>query len=163
MKRKPIRIDWDELEVAFSNHDEELVYYLDMVTGKVVLEGEGGDDDEYEVPEDYNPHAPPPMSDPPRPDDSTRAYVTPMDTAMKLEWMKEFLAKPDNELDADVAARLREAAEADDPAGQLRAILQEAAEARDAWYLHRSDRLHDTMQQWLDEHGVTVIDPAPWA
>ena len=35
MKHKPIRLDWDELEVAFTNHDEEIVYYLDLVTGNV--------------------------------------------------------------------------------------------------------------------------------
>ena len=36
MKRKAIKIDWDELESAFDNKNEELVYYLDRVTGQVV-------------------------------------------------------------------------------------------------------------------------------
>ena len=49
MKRKPIRIDWEALEDAFNNRDEELVYHLDRITGRVELEGEGeeGDDDEF--------------------------------------------------------------------------------------------------------------------
>jgi hypothetical protein len=29
MKRKPLHIDWDELETAFENRSEDLVYYLD--------------------------------------------------------------------------------------------------------------------------------------
>ena len=43
MKRKPIQIDWDELETAFENRNEDLTYYLDLVTGQVILEGEGED------------------------------------------------------------------------------------------------------------------------
>jgi hypothetical protein len=41
MKRKPIKIDWDELESAFDSKQEDLIYYLDLVTGQVILEGEG--------------------------------------------------------------------------------------------------------------------------
>ena len=41
MKRKPIRVDWEELEAAFDSGNEELVYYLDSVTGHVLLEGAG--------------------------------------------------------------------------------------------------------------------------
>ena len=33
MKRKPIKIDWDELESAFDSKQEDLIYYLDLVTG----------------------------------------------------------------------------------------------------------------------------------
>jgi hypothetical protein len=37
MKGKPIKIDWDELESAFNNRNDELIYYLDLVTGQVIL------------------------------------------------------------------------------------------------------------------------------
>jgi hypothetical protein len=43
MKHKPLQIDWDELETAFENRNEDLTYYLDLVTGQVILEGEGED------------------------------------------------------------------------------------------------------------------------
>ena len=42
MKRKPIRVNWDDLEAAFDNPNEELAYYLDLVNGHVVLEGTMG-------------------------------------------------------------------------------------------------------------------------
>ena len=48
MKNKPIRIDWEDLEAAFENTNEELVYFLDLVTGRVILEGEGEDSGEEE-------------------------------------------------------------------------------------------------------------------
>ena len=38
MKHKPLQIDWDELETAFENRNEDLTYYLDLVTGQVILE-----------------------------------------------------------------------------------------------------------------------------
>ena len=37
MKRKPLHIDWDELESAFENRNEDLSYYLDLITGKVFM------------------------------------------------------------------------------------------------------------------------------
>ena len=42
MKRKPIRVDWDDLEEAFSNRRAESSSSLDAITGHVVLDGEGG-------------------------------------------------------------------------------------------------------------------------
>jgi len=44
MKRKAIKVDWDDLEEAFSNPDVDATSYLDRVTGRVVLEGEEDDD-----------------------------------------------------------------------------------------------------------------------
>jgi hypothetical protein len=161
MKHKPIRIDWDELEVAFTNHDEEIVYYLDLVMGKVLIEGEGEDDD-FDDDDDFSANRL--VSSPPPPvDDSTRAYARPITTALKLGWMKQFLEDKDNGINADDRADLEAALASEDPAAALSEFLIGADEARDAWYLYRSDRLHDHIQSWLDEHEVTVIDPAPWA
>ena len=41
MQRKPIKVDWDALEEAFDSRDPEVAYYLDRITGHVVLDGEG--------------------------------------------------------------------------------------------------------------------------
>lgn len=164
MKHKPIRLDWDELEVAFSNHDEEIVYYLDLVTGRVILEGEGEEADDFSDDEDFSPNTFVPST--PQhalADDSTRAYVKPMDTEMKLGWMQRFLAEKDNGLDAQTNAKLKEALVGDDPGEALGEFLRSADEARDVWYLYRSDRLHEYMQSWLDEQEITAIDPPPWA
>jgi len=45
MKRKPIKIDWEELEDAFNSPPEEISSYLDGISGHVALEGEGEEDD----------------------------------------------------------------------------------------------------------------------
>jgi hypothetical protein len=164
MKHKPIRVDWDELEVAFTNHDEEIVYYLDLVTGKVILEGEGEEDDDEFDEDDYSANAyVPTTSRPAGKDDNTRAYIKSMSTEVKLEWMERFLAEKDNGLDAETNAKLREAFDSDDSAGALSTFLRAADDARDVWYLYRSDRLHDYMQAWLDEIEIKAIEPPPWA
>ncbi len=82
---------------------------------------------------------------------------------MKLEWMNRFLDERDNGLDAEANAKLREALGAEDAAEALGAFLRSADEARDVWYLYRSDRLHEYMQSWLGEHEITPIDPPPWS
>lgn len=156
MKHKPIRLDWDELEVAFTNHDEEIVYYLDLVTGKVIIDGEGEDDD-------FSPNSLVATGQPAARDDSTRAYVKPMSTEAKLEWMKKFLGEKDNSLDKETNAELKQAFESDNAPEALGAFLRSADEARDVWYLYRSDRLHEYMQSWLGEREIKPIDPAPWA
>lgn len=162
MKHKPIRLDWDELEVAFTNHDEEIVYYLDLVTGKVIIEGEGEDDD-FDDEDDFSANTYVATAPPVSKDDSTRAYVKPITTEMKLEWMKSFLAEKDNGLEQEANAELKLALGSDDAPETLGAFLRSADEARDVWYLYRSDCLHKYMQSWLDEQEIKPIDPPPWA
>jgi hypothetical protein len=161
MKNKPIRVDWDELEVAFTNHDEEIVYYLDLVTGHVVLDGEG-EEPEFDDDDDFSPNHVIGAA-PPKPAEGTRAYVTPMSTEMKLAWMERFLKDKENGLDAETQGQLQTAFDSEQPAEDLSKFLRAADEARDIWYLYRSDRLHEYIQEWLNEHHVTPIDPAPWA
>jgi len=161
MKHKPIRVDWDELEVAFTNHDEELVYYLDLVTGKVIIDGEGEDDD-FDDDDDFSANRVVATGKPDAHDDATRAYAKPITTEMKLEWMKKFLAEKDNGLDEEANAELNKAFKSANAAEALGAFLRGADEARDVWYLYRSDKLHEHMQSWLGEHEITPIDPPPW-
>ena len=68
MKRKQIKIDWDELEDAFTNPQDEVFCFLDRVTGRVVLEGEG--DDLHD--DDRNYDRPPDAAEVPPQDDPTR-------------------------------------------------------------------------------------------
>ncbi len=163
MKHKPIRVDWDELEVAFTNHDEEIVYYLDLVTGRVLIEGEGEDDDFEDDDDDFSANTLAAATQPATANDTTRAYVKPVTTETKLGWMEAFLAEKDNGLDTETNAKLKEAFESDNAAEELNLFLRGADEARDVWYLYRSDRLHEHMQNWLDAEEIKPIDPPPWA
>jgi len=156
MKHKPIKIDWEALEDAFNNQNEELVYYLDLVSGHVVLEGEGEEDDDDD--EDYSIPATAP---PPDYNASTRAYVEPPRTLLKVDWMKDFI-ETSTDLESELVDKLNGALDEDDPAPPIRAALAEHPDGRDSWYLYRSNRIRDLIDDWLEKHKIPTIDPSPW-
>jgi len=146
MKRKPLRIDWDALEAAFEGRGEDLPYYLDLVTGHVVLEGQGERDDEDDGEGDADP---------------LRLYVEPPGRDDEEAWMCAFL-EGDGALEAGLRTRLVEALDSDDPPAAFRNVLREEPEARDRWFAYKSDRLHASIEDWLESHGVPVADEPPW-
>jgi len=157
MKKKSIKIDWDELESAFNNRNEELVYYLDRVTGQVMLEGEGEDDfdDDEEMIDDASAQEASQRSD------STRLYIEPPDTDELIAWMHDFLEDA-ADLESDVRGQLKEAVDDAEPVTAVRAILDENSEVRDRWYGYRGRRTHENIEAWLDANEVGVVDPPPW-
>jgi len=160
MKHKPIRVDWDELEVAFNNQNEELVYVLDLITGHVELEGEG-EEDAFEDGDDHYDRRGSAATTRPR-DDSTRARIAPLNTENKLEWMQRFLDES-GDLSTEAREQLGEAMGAEEPAGAISAVLRRHDDVRDRWYLYRAEQLRLRMKRWLDERGVVAIDPPPWS
>ena len=159
MKHKPIRIDWEELESAFDTPPEELEYYLDLVTGQVVLEGEGEegdfeDDDEIQDVNDVVAVA--------RRPETTRLYVRPPDPDTELAWMEGFTAEVES-ADPGLARQLRTALDADgDAHDAFREVLRHAHEQRDQWFVYRSHRMHEAIDAWLDSHQVNAAEPPPW-
>jgi len=155
---KPLKIDWDALEEAFSNQNEELVYYLDLVTGHVILEGEGEDDPSAEDDENIDPVASPvPVAT----RDATRVYIDPPDDELKLDWLQGFVADSPG-LEPDKLERLQSALDAEDPTEAVRDVLGQHADLRDRWYMYCSDRVHEMIDRWIDEHSITVGAPPPW-
>lgn len=155
MKRKPIRIDWDEIEAAFDNKDAELVYYVDRITGHVLLEGQDSEDEE----EPYEQTA----VAPPQRDDRFRAYIEPLSNELKLGWLRAFVADADAyELDENFAAALKEAMASPTPVEEVIEVLNLFPEGKDAWYAYRTDRVHEHIDTWITEQNIDVTDPPPW-
>ena len=50
----------------------------------------------------------------------------------------------------------------EDPVVAIRAVLAEYPEGREAWFLYRSNRLHEMIERWVAEHEVEPVEPAPW-
>lgn len=151
MKRKPIPVDWDELEAAFDNKSEDLVYYLDLVTGDVVLEGEGeeGEDDEADL-------EPAVVRS-----DGTRLYVVPPGVEEELAWMDAFLEGEGDALAGELRDALHAAVDRESPEG-FRDAVRDDAEVKDRWFLFRAERVHEAMEAWLEEHSVQSAQPPPW-
>jgi hypothetical protein len=158
MKRKPIRIDWTDLEAAFENPNVDLVYYLDMVTGRVFLEGEGEGEEEEDDESDLTRMAS--RTELPGAD-SSRAAIRPVDTPTRVKWMKRFVSEVEG-LDEEILDKLKSALESDDPAPQLILVLRQYPECQEQWYVYRADRVRERIDAWLEELNVRAVDPPPW-
>src|SRR5262245_2598015 len=130
MKRKPIKVDWDELESAFDSKREDLVYYLDLVTGQVVLEGEGEEDD-FENDEDHLEDGA--DGELPVREETTRLYVEPPSVDDEIDWMDDFASRSESGA-AEVLEALRKALDADDAPDAFREVLRHHATERDRWF-----------------------------
>lgn len=150
MKGKPIRVDWDDLESAFNNRSQELVYYLDLVTGHVHLQDEGESDEED-----------PAIAGPTAAAEDTRALITPPDEDTEITWMVEFVDSAD-ELGDELHAVLQDALDDDDPLDAFREALRDQDEVRSQWFLFRSDHVHDFIDTWLEANDVKLAEPPPW-
>jgi hypothetical protein len=154
MKHKPIKIDWDDLEEAFSDRLAETPAFLDCITGHVVLEGEGEEDDLDDEQGTFG------KAPPARREDPARILIRPPDTTDRIEWMKAFIEKGD--VPSDVAADLAGALDEEDVPQALSDVLNRNPEVRDAWYLYRSERVYDRIDEWLAENGIEAADAPPW-
>ena len=159
MKRKKFRLNWDDLEAAFDNPNEELVYYLDLVQGHVVLEGEGEEDDFGEDDEHFDLSSAAPSAPPA---DNTRLYIERLTAETKLNWIRGFLDSADD-LAQEFVAKLEAALASETPAQSVIDVMRETPEGKDRWYLYRSDRLHDLIDAWLEKNEITPTDDPPWA
>lgn len=152
MKHKRIKLDWEQIEDAFNNLNDELVYYLDLVTGHVHLEGEGDDQDDDETNYSHGAASASPASD------ATRAYIEPPDTAVKIEWIQQFM-KDEADLDPELVAKVTAGLTADDPAEAIRTALNQHPDDRDRWYLYRSERIRRFIERWLKSHNIATDTP----
>lgn len=154
MKRKPLKLDWEELESAFQSKREDLLYYLDLVTGQVILEGEGEDtlenDDDLEDDLENGAHR----------KETTRLYIDPPDLDQEISWMEDFV---DGWQGADgPIAKLRTALDEDDPVEAFREVLRHFPEDRERWFLYRSGCIHGLIEAWLTANEVRSTEPPPW-
>jgi hypothetical protein len=157
MKHKPIKLDWEELEDAFNNLDDELVYYLDLVSGHVRLEGEG-EEDEDEVDETYS-HGSVTLT--PARSDGTRSYIKSPDTTIKIVWIQRFLQE-DKDIDSELVTKVNAGLTADDPAASIRLALNQHPDDRDRWYLYRADQIRDLIANWVKTESILTVDTPPW-
>ena len=157
MKGKPIKIDWDELESAFNNRNEELVYFLDLVTGQVILEGEG-ESDAYNDDDDMMEEVTPMAS---TNSDNTMLQIEPPGEAELLSWMSDFVGSLEKEV-PESAAAFKAALDDENAVPLLKELLNAHDEARDRWFFYRSERMHEAIDAWIDANEVKFAEPPPW-
>jgi hypothetical protein len=98
-----------------------------------------------------------------RREDPTRLRIRPPDLARRIAWMKAFVGENSGGHSMELIAELKHAASEENPAPALLAVLNRDPELRDAWYLFRSDRLHEMIDAWVAENDLKTTDPPPWS
>jgi hypothetical protein len=92
--------------------------------------------------------------------ETTRLYVVSFTNDDELDWMDEFI-EGDEELSAELKEKLLDVV-AQGPPQKFKDELRQHGEIRDRWFRFRSERLHEVMDAWLDEHKVSAATPPPW-
>jgi len=155
MRFKPLRINWEKLEDAFDSRNADLVSYVDRVTGHVALdieEDDRDDDEEYEPAEPVARFSPGSL---------TRAYVEPLSSEQKLQWVGRFLEDVDD-LEPDFADEMVAALDSENPTDAVLSVLNRYPEGKELWYLYRAERLHELVEQWVRDQGIECLNPPPW-
>ena len=76
--------------------------------------------------------------------------------------MKAFVGENSGGHSKELIAELQQAVQEENPAPALQGVLNRNPELRDAWYLFRSDRLHEMIDAWVTENGLETSAPPPW-
>jgi hypothetical protein len=160
MQTRKLKIIWEDLEEAFNRRQHELASYLDRVTGRVMMEGEGEDEDAEEEDSGYS-KGRPTSAKGARKGDATRLYIRPPSTRRKAGWLKAFLDQEQG-LDADTVQQLRDALTLPDPTQPIIELLRRNPEVGDAWYAYRADRVRKMIEEWLAADGIEPVDSPPW-
>jgi len=92
----------------------------------------------------------------------THLPIHPPDLDVKIDWLRAFLAQGHEDQDPAALAALVEAVDAEDPVQEIAEVLKGHPTLRDAWYLFRSERIQELIAEWLEAHGVSVVEPPPW-
>ncbi len=158
MKRKQLKINWDELESAFDNRREDLIYYLDLVTGQVVLEGEG---EEAEFEDDKDLMEEEGEGDSLVRDGTTRLYIEPPGEDEELGWMEDFVEEAED-LDPALRDRLLRVLDESNALDAFREALRTHPAERDRWFSYRAERVHERIDAWLDANRVHAAEQPPW-
>ena len=158
MKPKPLRIDWDLLEQAFSSQDVTSLYYLDLVTGQVSLDGEGADDGYGDEDGDLS-HAGLPA--PSMADDETRLAIRPPSVERKVGWLQQFLPEIEGD-EPEMVAKIRAVIDHDDPSSSIGEALNQHPDGKNRWFMFREIKVQEMIERWLEDNSVPFIDPPPW-
>jgi hypothetical protein len=137
-KRKPVLIDWSELEMALAWRADEGDHYLDVTTGEVVgFTGLDDDLTEDEVEAGIG--------------EGRLLPIEPLPSSVEYGWMEEFTSSV---TDASLRRLLEFALDGAGAFRRFKDALREAHAERERWFAFRSERLREVAREWLEENGI---------
>jgi hypothetical protein len=140
--KKAVPVDLDFLEVALADHSPEVLWYLDTVTGDVLMIRTYEPEDQEKL-EQMEAHGP----------DRYR-WIEPRDTREAYQDMVDFVDTVEDRYLQDQLVR------AINGRGVFRrfkdALVSHAGE-RERWFRFHDDRIRQFVQKWLNEEGINMV------
>jgi hypothetical protein len=138
-------VDWDDLELALTWHDDELLSVLDLRTGNVRHGQRYGFADEAE---DFE------LSEAEVDAGESEGYlvrIEPLASSVEWGWMAAFA---ESVRDARLRALLDVALGGRGAFRRFKDVLARHPAERERWFRFRDERLRAAVREWLAEHGI---------
>lgn len=139
VQRKPVAIDWDDLEMALTWHDPEgSRHFLHLETGEVVLWTRDGDTPSSDAIDEGLA-------------DGRLVAIDPLPSSIEYGWMEEFVATVRN---AGLRRQLEAALGGNRPFRRFKDVLADHPAERERWFAFHGERLRAAAREWLEENGI---------
>ena len=143
---KNLRVNWENVEIAFERNSPELHSYIDRDTGEVLVAVDGQPEDEETRrlvagnPERY-------------------VKIEPASSREQYRWMERFVATVE---DQPLRDRLLIAIDGKGAFRRFKDVLLSFPLERERWFNYRANLLHYHINQWFAAKGLEPDPPAPW-
>jgi hypothetical protein len=143
-KKRPLHVDLDELCSAMEDSSYEHDYYLDLITGEIVLVSDWMDEEETERLRDRIDRNPDRYEEIPKVE-SHEAYKD----------MEDFIATV---RDKHLAELLEVAINGSGAFRRFKDVLLRYPEERERWFHFKDARMQERALEWLDDIGITLSE-----
>jgi hypothetical protein len=143
---KPIKVSWDNVEIAFERNSPELHSHIDRESGEVlvVVDGVAEDAEQRRLI----------ASDPER-----YVRIDPASSREQYRWMERFVTSVE---DQQLRERLLIAIDGKGAFRRFKDVLLSYPAERERWFNYRANLLHHHINQWFAAKGLTPDPPCPW-
>jgi hypothetical protein len=143
---KNLRVNWENVEIAFERNSPELHSYIDRDTGEVLVAVDGQPEDE----ETRRLVAGSP---------ERHVKIEPASSREQYRWMERFVATVE---DQPLRDRLLIAIDGKGAFRRFKDVLLSFPLERERWFNYRANLLHFHINQWFAAKGLEPDPPAPW-
>ena len=143
---KPIQIDWEELELACERNAVNVVSYLDLETGAVlVFYGESEDEQERHRATKLN--------------IARYLEIPPVPPKDQYKWMEKFIATLTDDV---LRERVLVAIDGKGAFRRFKDLLVNYPGVRERWFAYRGLHLHAYINEWIVARSIELSAPPPW-
>ncbi len=143
---KPIRIDWEELELACERNAANVISFLDLETGAVLVFYQESEEERERFRQVKT-------------QGSRYLEVVPVPPKDQYKWMEKFVSTITDE---ELKERILVAIDGKGAFRRFKDLLVHYPGARERWFAYRGLHLHDYINNWIVEHGILLAEDPPW-